>query len=676
MSDWMRTPNILGLLIFGLACLAWGAGGWLAARSWFRLERGRLLIGAAAGFVCELTLINLLTPLLGLPAASLVSAGIILAAGLTAAWRRRVPWPELRADLQDWPQLALLLVITLIFERSLRGVSLFDEYMHIPLVSIMGTGSIPPHFYLNPNLMFAYHYGLQIFSAALESGAGFYPWSAWDMARGLALAWTLGLGWMWVRRFGGKGAGLAAALGALLFVFGGGTRWLLLFLPAGLLNWVSQGVQLSNTGAASGATLSEALSHTLLMEGSGPVAFPFAFHNGVFIPWSFTLGSTGALPPLTLLLLLLLARPFPSLRSPGSLVALSLLLANLALSAEHLFAFVWIGIFLTGLAAVLVSWRKRRPVPKEQLWGWASILAASALLSAFQGGFVTETLRVAFLNWQGKNETASNLYGFALRWPPAIVSAHMNTLSPFNLRQLVALLAEAGPALLAAPWATWWAWRAARRGDWLTAGIGLAGLLMTLFTLFVEYGVDRSSTRFAGSSLWIWLVLAYPLALWLYRKARPVGQAALGVLFGAVLWAGLVIFAIQATAIPKPVPTYFIGSELDLPMTRKYWNQLEPGAQVLDSLPERATAIFGRIGKTNSSIYVRLPEWEALMAQPGPAQAAAYGFAYVYMDEAWWKELSPEIQRAYQGPCVQLKDQMEAPGGVRFRRLYDIRACR
>ncbi len=473
MSDWMRNPDPWGLLVFGLTCLAWGIGGWLIARAWFKLRPGEgLLAGAGVGFVVYLTLVNLITPWLGLPGASLVSAGLILATGLLVTYRRRAAWPELRADLRDWPQLVVLLALTLIFERAQRGVSLFDEYLHLPMVSIMGAGSIPPPFYLNPEMMFAYHYGLQIFSAALESTASFMPWSAWDLARGLALAWTLVLGWMWVRRFTGRSA--AGVLGALLFVFGGGTRWLLLFLPGSALGWISQAVQLSNTGADTAASLRLALSQPWAIEGGGAVAFPFAFHNGVFSPQSFALGATASLPALTLLLLLLLARPFPSLRSPGGLVVMTLIMASLALSAEHLFAFIWIAIVLIGTAAVILAWRRREPIPREQVWGWAVILVVSAGLSAFQGGFITETVRSLLLRLQGETIGVSNMYGFGLRWPPAIVSAHLGTLSPFNLPQLLALLAEAGPVLLAAPLASWVAWRAARRGDWLAGGIGLA----------------------------------------------------------------------------------------------------------------------------------------------------------------------------------------------------------
>ncbi len=674
MSDWLRTFTLPGLLVFGLTCLAWGAGGWLAIRAWFALRPAeRLLAGLSAGLIVFLTLVNLLTPLTGLPVASFLAAGVILAAGLWATLRRRTPWTELRADLRSWPQLAVLLVLTLLFELAQRGVSIFDEYLHLPMVSIMGTGSIPPRFYLNPQLGFAYHYGLQIFAAVLENLARFFPWSAWDLTRALAIALTFNLGWLWVRRSSGRG--LAGVLGALAFVLGGGARWLMLLLPGSALAWVSAGVTLSNTGADTAANLALALNRPWVIEGAGTIPFPFAYHNGVFIAQFFALGQTGALPAVTVLLLLLLARPYPRFRSPQVWLTLTLILANLALSAEHLFAFLWLSIGLVGAVLLVRARQRRQPLPREQVLGWAAVLITGALLSVIQGGFITETMRTLLLTLQGNAPATSNLYGFALRWPPAIVSAHLGQLSPFNLRQLVALLAEMGPVLLAAPLASLYAWRAARRGDWLAGGLGLAALLMILFTLFFEYGVDRSSTRFAGTSLLIWLVLAFPLLWRAYQRSRSLTKAWLGGLFGITLFGGLVTFAIQLTAIPQPIPAYFIDS-LDLAMSSKYWNQLPPDAQVLDANPERSVTVFGRITRARSSIYVTLPEWDTLMTDPTPQKAAVYGISYVYMSPQWWSGLSPAQQQAYQQPCVKLVDEIKDKSGGNYRRLLDIRTCK
>ena len=439
------------------------------------------------------------------------------------------------------------------------------------MVSIMGTGMIPPRFYLNPEMNLAYHYGLQVFAAVLESLAHFFPWSAWDLTRGLAIALTVNLGWLWVRR--GTGRGTAAALGALALVVGGGARWLLLLLPGSVLNWISAGVQLSNTAPIPPLPWPRLSPCRGRSRAAEPFPFPLPTTPGFSPRRFFVLGATGALPALTALLLLLLTRPDPSRPTIGAWLVLTLIMANLALSAEHLFAFLWGSLALIGAVTALNARRKRLPLDRGLILGWLAVLAASAVLSVIQGGFITETMRGLLASAGSQNPSASNLYGFALRWPPAIVSAHLGLLSPFNLRQLAALLAEMGPVLLAAPMATFFAWRAARRGHWLAGGLGLAALLMLVFTLFVEYGVDRSSTRFASSALWLWLALAFPLAWRLFQRGGSFVRASLGLLYGVTLVGGLVMFAVQLTAVPQPVPSYFIEG-IDTQMSSKYWNQL------------------------------------------------------------------------------------------------------
>ena len=673
MTAWLRFFDLTSILPFGLICLAWGVGGWLIVRSWFEVRPGeRLLTGAAVGFVLFPTLINFIARWTGLSAAATLSSILILGVGLGAAWRKGLHWADLRTDLRDWPQLAVLLAITLVFETAQRGVNLFDEYIHLPMISVMGTGQIPPHFYLNPDLNFAYHYILQVFAAALTGLVGFFPWSAWDLTRGLAFGFTAILSFLWIRRMTGRR--LAGTLGTAALLFGGGARWLLLLLPAGMLNWVSRSIHLTNSGAATAENLVLALTRPWAIEGTGTFPFPFAYRSGIFSPQTLALGSSGALPALTVILFLLLARPFPSWRKPGVWIVLTLIFANLAISAEFFFPFLWVSIFLAGLIAGLISWRTRRPFPVDQAAGWLLILGVSALLSTVQGGFITETIRNLFLSLQGKGTATSNMYAFSLRWPPSLVSSHLGQLNPFNPPQLVALLAELGPALLAAPLACLLAWRSLRRDDWMTAGLGLSALLSLVFTLFFEYGMDTSSPRFSSTALWLWLLLALPLLWRVFQKGGAWQRAWLGSLYVILLTGGVVMFALQLTAVPEPRPSVFLDN-LDLAMTRKYWNRLEPGVQVLDNYPERAVTVFGRASQAKYTLYLFTPAWLDLMKDPLPQKALAAGYSYIYMDQKWWNALSLVQQTAFQNPCVIQIAELKTPGLERFRRLLDIRRC-
>lgn len=675
MSDWLRIVSPLPLAGAFIVCAAWAAGGWLLVRALFHPRPGEALtVGVSTGFVLFLMGANLLTGLLTLPGASAAAAGLILLGGLAAARASRLDWHALRPDLSAWPQVLLLAILALFFTLAKRGVSLADDYLHMPLVSVMGSGDIPPHFYLNPNNGFAYHYGLQIFAAVLERLPAMFPWSAWDLARGAAISFTLVLGWVWVRRY--SRSGTKATLGSILYTFGGGTRWLLLLLPSSILLWASNGVQMAYSAADSGPTLVSAITRPFVIEGSGPMPFAFAYRNGNFEPLFFNLAGTGAMMFFTVLLLLLLSQETASIKRPGALVVFTLVLASLALSAEHLFALWWAAIALVLLLRFLFRTSSRLrlpPVGRDELLGWFFILGFSALLSAVQGGYITETLRSLAARLAGSATSISNVYGFSFRWPPAILNAHFGSLSLFDPRQLLVLLFELGPVLLLAPLATRWAWKTARMGQTWQASLGLAAWLCLVFTLFVEYGVDRSSNRFAGTTLWIWMVLAFPALTFFYRNFRPFWKVVSSFAYGATVLSGVVLLAIEITSIPAPVPTYFIAP-LDLRFTREFWNRLEPGAQVMDSNPERAVTIFGRAATTNSDIYKVLPAYDELVNAPDPYHLRAYGFSYAYISNDYWDFINSQSRQKMSDPCVRLVHE-ETDSNGNYRKLLDLKGC-
>lgn len=674
MTDWMRFFSPLDLAFYALSALGWVVGGWLLVRALFRARvHERLLLGLATGWVLHLLLTNLLVQALPMLWANLLAAGGILAAGLVLLRKSKPSRAELGLELRAWPQLLALGLLTLLFESALRGFSLFDEYLHLPMVSIMAAGDIPPHFYGDANLPFAYHYGLHIFAALLTRLANFYPHTAWDLARGFSIALSAVLAWLWVRRY--TRSALAGTLGSLLITLGGGARWMMLLLPASALNWISRGVQMSNTGLDTGANLVEALSRPWHAEGLGDMPMPFAYLNGTFSPQSFALGAASALPAVVVLLMLLLGKPGPATKNPGGLIVTICLLAGLALSAEHLFAMLWVGICLALLTAWLGAQRQKRRLPADWLGGWAVILLGSALLSAVQGGYITVTLQTWLARLSGAAAASSYVYGFGLRWPPAVVTGHLGNLSPLDPRQLAALVFELGPALLLAPLAVRVTWRAARRQDGLTGGLGFASLLALIFTLFVQYGLDRQSSRFAGSSLWLWLVLCAPLLWHLFRRARQALRAALGAGFAAAILSGVVIFAIQAASITVPRASYYL-EVVDQAAMRAYWNTLPADAHVLDNRAERAAAVFGRAAFAFTQEHAPLPQWTALISDPVPEQVLVAGYTHLYMNAAWWNDIPAETRLALQAACVRAWAAIEAAGGLDYRQLLDVSGCR
>jgi hypothetical protein len=293
-----------------------------------------------------------------------------------------------------------------------------------------------------------------------------------------------------------------------------------------------------------------------------------------------------------------------------------------------------------------------------------------------QGGYLTETA-LSFLGRLAGAAPAgtSNLYGFSLRWPPAVPTGHSESLSLLDPAQLVFLLFELGPALALAPLATRWAWKAARCGDLLLAGTGLSAALMMLFTLLFDYGLSRSGVRMPNTTLWLWVMLGIPLAARAWSRLRPWSRALAGAGYAVLVMGGLITFGLQIASAPQPVAAPFI-SELDIPMSRAYWNRLEPGALVFDTIPERSVTLFGQATRAKRDVYSFMPEWEALAVDPNPQKVAAAGYTYIYLDDLAQRAMSDATLQAYRRPCVKVVKEVLPTAGYTFRRLLDVRACR
>jgi hypothetical protein len=78
--------------------------------------------------------------------------------------------------------IALALLFGLFFAIS-RGLAIFDDYAHLPTLSLMAAGDIPPHFSLDPRVPYGYHYFLLLLAAQMTRLSSWFPWTAWDAAR-------------------------------------------------------------------------------------------------------------------------------------------------------------------------------------------------------------------------------------------------------------------------------------------------------------------------------------------------------------------------------------------------------------------------------------------------------------------------------------------------------------
>ena len=648
--------------------VVWTAGGVLLAASLFRLRRGETaLVGFAIGLVLEIWFANLIARAFSILLASWASAVLVVAAGVAAAVLAR----RCRPIAFSWRQWGLLAVCVVLFTLIGRGLGIFDDYQNLPTISLMATGDIPPHFALNPSLNFGYHYFLLLFSAQLMRLGGMFPWTALDVARGLMLGLPLVLGGLWGYRLA-RNQVVAGLTGAML-AFAGGARWLLLLLPAPWLAAISDNIKLIGSASTSAPNLAEAMLTNWKIDGAGPIPFPFAFYTGINQPYIMAYTGIAGTGILILLLLLLIANR--SRHWSAALVVCGLL-ASLAMANEIAFLLLAFGTFVVVLVWMVRNRSWRLPT---SLAIWLGIFFASTLIAAVQGGLLTEALRSRLLSAYGQTsyfDTSLNLI-----WPPAIVSAHLGSLSLANPAQLDAALAEIGPVVLVTPLELVWAFKSLLAEKWYESSF-IAASAASLVAVFIQFKGPLFTAWPRLMSGWFLSCILYSVPLlWIWVRGRSGGLQA-AVVGGGVITclSGLVLLSIQLVAVQRPVFATFI-TPLDAKMSQEYWNRLEPGALVFDPVVYRAPTIFGRFTDSSPSWYTRDPRWEALASAPDPQAIRAAGFHYMYFDKDYWDKLTPAQQSAFLAACVKQVAQVDGIHSEQnyakdFRRLLDIQNCR
>ena len=658
--------DVLPLALYLVLCTS---GGWLLVRAGFRLSpRDRPLVGAALGVALSIWLANVLGRWLDPSLAFWLAAVLVLGAGGIASRRPPDKCAQTPLDLRAWLLLAGIAALGVLFFRMGRGLTIFDDRKNLSLISLMAAGDIPPHFYMNPDFLFAYHYAFQLFGAMVMRIGNMLPWSAFDLAKGIAGALAVGLSVVWGWRVSGKWAwGIWTGT---VMLFASGARWLLLLLPPQLLSAASQNLLLWGSGAHTAQSLEAAIRSGWAIEGGPPLPLPFAFVNGILQPFVLNLQTGPASMGLVALLLLLLL--YPARARPWTWVIFVVLLAFWALAAEAGFV-----LFLMGsvLACAVLLMRKRRPSGRRPIVAVLGCLALAALLALLQGGTLTEFFRSAVSRgFQDFAAGASGLGGFSLRATPAIVSSHLGELRLFQPGELLIGLFEIGPALLLAPLAAWILLRSARRSRWMPLALSISTFIGILLPLVLRFDVDRDITRLTQYALIGWILLAVaPLAL-AWAKGGTALRAAIAVTTAALVFGGLVVTGPLLTALARPVTSEgFLPA--DTAMTRLVWDRVERGALIVDSSSWRSVAVTGRLTRSAQDSSTLLASWEALVQEPEVSRLVEAGYSYAYVDRLWWEEMSDEARRTFQQDCVREEAVVHDDGANGDRWLYDLRSC-
>ncbi len=667
--------NVLPLVSLLAWAGLWGIGGIWIARSAFTLRRNELaLTGFGLGLILENWCANLLGQWMPVRIAFWLAAGLVALTGLLFSWKqvRQKPLSLLRIPILPLQWLVFGILIYVFFVIG-RGLAMLDDLQNIPIASFIAAGDIPPHFSMDPDVSYGYHYFTLLFSAQLMHIADLFVWTAMDLARGLGFALSLMLTALFVQRV--TGSRLAGFVGGLMRAFAGGTRWLLLLLPQGVLKYLGADLTLLGSGANSGSDLTSALGSAWAASGMGPFPFPFAYVNG-FNSTHVILyhAGSGGLNALLAALLLLLHNKWRNWRA---WVIVSILLASFGLANEVSLLVICAGVVMVmGVyLAVKRSWR----LP-ESLWRWFIAAFAGGLIALFQGGVIT-TLAVSklaafFPNWF-QAEEAYHTFSFSLFWPPKVLSSHLGYLALNDPVQILLALAEIGPILLVLPLVIAWMVKAFRYQRWyecMLAFVAAASLGLSVVKLSGAAGLT-AMTRVQSLPIDVLITFAVP-ALWLWARQRSDAiKTWAGVFLVVNMFGGFMLFGISLLAAPQPVTTEFT-STMDIKMLELYWDKLEEDVLVFDHNPYRSPIVFGRANNSSYNVFEHKPEWEALTENPDPYVLNAAGYTYMYIDKTYWDSLTNVQQIALQDPCVVLVHEETHKHLDDYRRLLDVRQCR
>ncbi len=661
---WFLDGQATSVLPLIVACLLWASGGWLIVSAALRLQPGeRAIVGAGVGLALHLVAANLLAHLLPSESAFAVSAILVFALGLGLCLGAR-PMCDLGDVRRAWPQIVAWALLALVFVLIGRGLGILDDRKNLALISLMATGHIPPPFYMDASTPFKYHYGSQLLGAELMSLGGMTPWSAFDGSKGILGGLSIVLAWLLGRRLTHRAAGGYAM--AALVAFASGARWLLLLAPAGWIDSASKTIQLWGSGADTAANLAAALASTWTVSGGPPVGIPFAFVNGMNEP--LVLGIQAGTAPLARSLVFILLLTLRRERTAWATLVWTSTLALLALTWET--DYLVFGGTLLALVFFLGVFRRGTFPVRSLGWVAASVLAAG-VIALLQGGTLTEIMR-GVLGWG--TGTGTELAGLSLRWPPAIISAHLGILHPERPFELIVALAEAGPVLIAIPLSLF----LLRRSGWRRyelAALAVSAPLAALIPCIAEYAVDRDVTRFTTYAFVAWFMLAVPMLWILARRLRSQAVVHLGRLWGAAsIVGGVVVFGALLSAVRTSVFSEAIAP-VDAAMTRAAWGKLDPMSMILDSHPYRAVVVTGLRTRSTTTDFEPFATWSALVAEPEPAAIADAGYRYVYVDSLWWRAMTDTQQASFRAGCAVEVASSHDQGRNGDRWLFDLQAC-
>jgi hypothetical protein len=669
---WFMSDSRVGWLILFLLLALITFGGWLAASSAFRLRaRERLFSGLGIGLVLFIFFSNVFGQLFSPEISFWLAAGSVAMLGVVF-WYSTQDRKIYLMDQNQWALLALFVLLAIAITLIGRGIGIFDDRKNLSIISTMAAGDIPPHFYMNPDYLFNYHYGFQLFGAGLMRVARLYPWSAFDLSKGIVAALAITLAFLWGWR--ATHSKIWAAATAMLVSFASGTRWMMNLFPQSVLRSASEQVELWGASGSTVTSLFEGLSQTWTVDGGPPLALPFSYVNGILQPFVLKLhkGPISLSLVILFLVLLLIGRN----RSWKGTLILGMIFATWGLTAEAEFL-----LFGFGFAMVFAWYTAREGIRKAlqspSISSTMAALLAGVVVSVFQGGTITELAKgLVGFRAAGDLGGGTGLGGFQFRWPPAVVSAHLGELRITEPYELLVGLFEIGPAILAGFLVLFYIHRWLNHGRIAESSLALGSFVAFLLPLFLKYDVDRDITRMTAFALMGWILLAVPALCILIRRYKSDWLRIITFSWmGSLIFGGLVVAGSLITSMPRAIFSYHVA-DLDVHMTQQVWDQLPEDALVISSHAWLVVPVTGRPTRTFRDNTTPLDSWLDHVAFSNVDDLVQDGYTFAYVDEIWWANMAPEVKESFSRDCVQLVAQVEDTSKTHFRKMFDLSGCR
>ncbi|HAF60947.1 MAG TPA: hypothetical protein DCK95_01315 [Anaerolineaceae bacterium] len=649
---------------FLLWCLIWSLGGIFLVQGAFKLKKDEILVvGVASGIVIESWIANLLGHFLEPLKAFWLAALVTLVVGIlfcVPLFRKRIRFKEL-FPFVPWQWITFFVLFYLFFMIA-RGMSIWDEFKTLPLVSMIASGDIPPHFPYDISTVLDEHYLRYLIAAQFMRIGDFYPWTSLAILKALTLSLGTVLVVVWVKKIT-KNI-IAGISGGVLHVLGGGTRWLLLLLPPSVIDQFDSAINRIGSGLNSGADLRTALISPWAAQGMAPIPIPFAFTNGLIKPSILGVGWDNV----TFLILIVVILLYNKAKDWKALSLLGVLLASMALMDELTFAFI------SGILIVIhfVQIVKKDAAEKKESRTRLLLLLAVWIVVFLQGGFFTSIARNVF----EPAYTSYHSFQVSFNFPPRFMNPHLGELILTDPIHLVVLLLECGPLLFVFPFVLKWGWKSYKNKRYIEAayiGTSLIGLAFC-FVQIVSKGINSAVNRVQNDFLEVSLLFAVPVLFFWLQNNRNGRKVLVFMMALITIFGGVVVMGTELSAVQEPQLSLFI-TDMDVRMMDIYWNRLEKDAVVMDPNIPRAITIFARTGNSSIDFYAPTEEWQRMVYDPDPHEMAVAGYDYMYYDLEYWKTLTGTEQELLTSQCViPVNEESDWTGD--FRILVDISQCR